>query len=66
MITHVQDENGNWRELTGQEKIDVNQRHMGLSPSQQREIEAIESGRSSGDVIIDDDSEGDVTAEGGN
>ncbi len=59
MITHVRDENGNWRELKGQEKIDVNQRMMGLSPSEQREIEAIESGTCKGDVInlADDENE---------
>lgn len=50
MITHLKNPDGTWRELTGEEKIRVNEERLGLSPMEQAFIEDIESGKSNGDV----------------
>jgi len=56
MITHLQNEDGTWRELTGEEKIRVNEERLGLSRMEQEFINKLEAGEIDGDTIeLDED-----------
>ena len=51
MITHLQNDQGEWVELTPKQRREANRMIMGLSPVDQEFIEAIESEEILGDVV---------------